>query len=504
MDGSGPLPTRAAPGDVDVNARVHAAMTYKFPHFHPVARHALATLVRLCDGFQRLFPARRESAVVPALTTWERFLSTEPRSRRIMVTVQPLGVDTSGGAWAPALLARVARWHRDSRRRGHNQPTDVWVAELGREGFDARQPVSDTSTLTAAVTCEGGGFQMVRLPLEDAALTPEAVAERLARAPVCTLAEARRDGLRPQVLVDRASHGDSAWTSHLLASGAWLGARVDAATGSLELSFDHLVMDGTAMVDASRAIAPGLPRCAAGADAGEWLTGPGEPTPLLRVELPERLDFRNLCCAVLEALQRSSAELLDGDNPTLLVPVLPDAPASVKRDWRRIRIAVVPARTREGSVTPEHVSTLLARTRHEGGVLEDVFSTLYSPSLPWWMPSLTTHGFAYTPALRQVASAMCGNALVSKLTLVVEDEAALAGFPPLFFNTMRPLPAVGGGVALCVTEVLCVTPSGVRKRFFAAAAGSGPFNSRERLTAFRAALAPEAARRARPAGPALP
>jgi hypothetical protein len=413
-------------------------------------------------------------------------------------------VDTAGGAWAPALLSRVARWHRDNRRRGYNQPTDVWVAELGREGFDARQPVSDTGSLTAAVTHEGGGFQVVRLPLEEAALTPEAVAARLAAAPVCTLSEARRDGLRPQVLVDRASRGDSAWTSHLLASGAWLGARVDGTTGSLELSFDHLVMDGTAMLDVSRAIAPALPRRAAGADAGEWLTGPDEPTPLLRVELPERLDFRNLCCAVLEALERSSAGLIPRDNPTLLVPVLPDAPARVERDWRRLRIAVVPARTREGTVTPEQVSSLLARTRHVGGVLEDVFSTLYSPSLPWWMPSLTTHGFAYTPALRQVATAMCGNALLSKLTLVVEDEAALARFPPLFFNTMRPLPAVGGGVALCVTEVLCATPSGVRKRFFAAVAGSGPFNSRERLTAFRAALAPEASRRARPAGPALP
>ena len=155
-------------------------------------------------------------------------------------------------------------------------------------------------------------------------------------------------------------------------------------------------------------------------------------------------------------------------------------------------------------MTPEDVASLLARTRHEGGVLEDLFSTLYSPALPWWMPSLTTHGFAYTPALRQVATAMCGNALLSKLTLVVDDEAALARHPPLFFNTIRPLPAVGGGVALCVTEVLCATPSGVRTRFFATLVGSGPFTSRERLLAVRAALAPEAARRARPVGPALP
>ncbi len=504
MDGSGLHPLLAVPRDEDVTARVHAAMAYKFPHFHPVAREALSALVRLCDGFQRLFPARRESDVVPALTTWERFLSTEPRSRRIMVTLQPLGVDTTGGAWAAALLARVARWHRDSRGRGHNQPTHVWVAELGREGFDARQPVSDPGTLTAVVTHESGGFQVVRLPLDDAELTPEAVAARLARAPVCTLAEARREGLRPQVLVDRASRGGSAWTSHLLASGAWLGARVDGTTGSLELSFDHLVMDGTSMTDVSLAIASALPRRGQGTEPGDWLTGPDEPTPLLRVELPERLDFRNLCCATLEALGHAGAELLRGDNPTLLVPVLPDAPASVEREWRRIRIAVVPARTREGPVTPEQVASMLARTRHEGGVLEDVFSTLYSPSLPWWMPSLTTHGFAYTPALRQVATAMCGNALVSKLTLVVDDEAALARHPPLYFNTMRPLPAVGGGVALCVTEVLCATPSGVRKRFFTTLAGSGPFNSRERLTAFRAALAPEAARRARPAAPALP
>jgi hypothetical protein len=504
MDGPGPLSPTVVPGDGDVTARVHATLGDTFPHFHPVARGALSSLVRVCDGLRRVFPAGRASDVVPALTPWEQFLSTEPRSRRIMVTVQPLGVDTSGGTWAAALLARVARWHRDSRGTRHNQPTDVWVARLGRWGFDARQPVPDPSALTAAVTHEGGGFQVVRLPLEEAALTPEAVAARLSRAPVRTLAEARREGLRPQVVVDRASRGGSAWTSHLLATGAWLGARVDATTGSLELSFDHLVMDGTAMLDVSLALCRALPRRVAGGDGGEWLTGPDEPSPLLRVELPERLDYRNLCCAMLTALERTGAGLLPCDNPTLLAPVLPDTPTSVAREWRRIRIAVVPARTRAGPVTPEHVAALLARTRREGGVLEDVFSTLYSPSLPWWAPSLTTHGFAYTPTLRQVAAALCGNALLSKLTCVVDSEAALARHPPIFFNTIRPLPAAGGGVALCVTEVLCETPSGVRKRFFAALAGSGPFNSRERLLAFRAALAPEALRRARPALPAPP
>ncbi|MBZ4421933.1 hypothetical protein [Myxococcus sp. RHSTA-1-4] len=502
MDGSGPRFPEVVPGDVDVTARVRATLGYKFPHFHPVARGALSTLVRACDGMRRLFPSRRASDVVPALTPWEQYLCTEPRSRRLMVTVQPLGVDTTGGTWAAALLARVARWHRDSRGRRHNQPTEVWVARLGRSGFDARQPVPDLAVLTAAVTHEGGGFQVVRLPLEEAELTLEAVAARLAAAPVRTLMEARRDGLRPQVVVDRASRGGSAWTSHLMTSSAWLGARVDGTTGSLELSFDHLVMDGTAMLDVSQALARVMPRRERGTDGGEWLTGPDDTTPLLRVELPERLDYRNLCCAMLTALERTGAELLPScDNLTLLAPVLPDTPISVEREWRRIRIAVVPSRTREGPVTPEAVAAVLARTRGEGGVLEDVFSTLYSPSLPWWAPSLTTHAFAFTPALRQVASAMCGNALLSKLTLVVDSEAALVRHPPVFFNTIRPLPAVGGGVALCVTEVLCVTPSGVRKRFFASLAGSGPFNSCERLLAFRAALAPEAARRARPALP---
>jgi hypothetical protein len=504
MDRSGTLSSVVVPDGREAAVRVRATVGDTFPHFHPVARGALSALVRVCDGARRLFPSGRASDVVPALTPWEQYLCTEPRSRRLMVTVQPLGVDTAGGAWAAALLARVARWHRDRRGVRYNQPTDVWVASLGRWGFDARQPVPDPSVLTAAVTHESGGLQVVRLPLEDAELAPEAVAARLAAAPVRTLAEARREGLRPQVVVDRASRGGSAWTTHLLASSAWLGARVDAATGSLELSFDHLVMDGTAMLEVSQALARGLPRRAEGGDGGEWLTGPGDATPLLRVELPERLDYRNLCCAVLAALERTGAGLLPScENLTLLAPVLPDTPASVAREWRRIRVAVVPARTREGPMTPERVAAVLARTRHGGGVLEDIFTTLYSPSLPWWLPPLTTHAFAYTPVLRQVAAALCGNALLSKLTVVVDSEAALASHPPLFFNTIRPLAAAGGGVALCVTEVLCVTRSGVRKRFFAALAGSGPFNSRERLLAFRAALAPEAARRARPALPAL-
>ncbi|MFP2957548.1 hypothetical protein ACLEPN_06865 [Myxococcus sp. 1LA] len=111
--------------------------------------------------------------MVPALTTWEQFLSTESRSRRAMVTVQPLGVDTHEGGWAAVLLANVARWYRDNLGvRRQNQPLDVWVARLGREGADARQRAPDPEVLTAAVTCEDGGFQVVRLTLEDAALTP--------------------------------------------------------------------------------------------------------------------------------------------------------------------------------------------------------------------------------------------------------------------------------------------------------------------------------------------
>ncbi|QSQ16871.1 hypothetical protein [Myxococcus landrumensis] len=498
MDGSGSFPSFALRRGEDAVARVRESMAYKFPHFAPVARHALSALVGFCDGWQRTFPARRPSSVVEEMTTWERFLSTEPRSRRIMMTVQPLGVDTSQGVWVCALLGQVARWHRDTRGLRHQQPTDVWVAGLGREGLDARQRVSDDSVLTVAVTSEEGGFRMLRLPLEDAALTVGAVASRLAATAPCSLEEARRAGLHPQVVVDAAGRGSSAWTSHLLTSSAWMGARVEPVTGSLELAFDHLVMDGSAMMELSRAVALAMPLRARGYGVGEWLTGSEDPTPLLRVELPEHIDFRNLACAALEALSRSHAGLLRGDNPTMLVPVLPDAPASFPRPWRRIRIAVIPSRTREGPVTPAQVSALLERTRTEGGMLDDVFSTLYSPSLPWWMPSLTTHGFAYTPGLRQVAAALCGNALLSKITLQVEDEATLERHPPLFFNTMRPLPAVGGGVSLCVTEVLCATRKGVRKRFFGAIAGSGPFTGRERLAAFRAELEREVHRRVRP------
>ncbi|MCP3097508.1 hypothetical protein LZ198_01320 [Myxococcus sp. K15C18031901] len=483
--------------------RIRDAVSQKFPHFLPVARLSLSALVGFCDGVQQLFPASRPSSVVESLTTWERFLSTEPRSRRIMMTVQPLGVDTAGEAWAPALLACVARWHRDSRGLRYNQSTDVWLAGLEREGLDPRQPATDDGVLTVALTHASGGFVVARLPLEDAALTPEAVAASLTAVAPCSLSEARRDGLHPQVVVDVAGRGDSAWTSHLLTTSAWLGARVDPTTGSLELAFDHLVMDGSAMMELSRRVAAALPRRADREDAGEWLTGPQDPTPLLRVELPERIDFRNLACATLTALERSGAGLLRSQNPTMLVPVLPDSPAHVERAWRRIRIAVVPARTRDGEISPEQVSTLLARTRGAGGVLDDIFSTLYSPSLPWWLPSMTTHGFAFTPGLRQVATALAGNALLSKITVEVEDEAALAAQTPIYFNTMRPLPAVGGGVALCVTEVLCRTRNGVRKRFFAAVAGSGPFTARERLVAFRAELAPQVLRRTRPPPPSL-
>ncbi|TQF09376.1 hypothetical protein FJV41_44970 [Myxococcus llanfairpwllgwyngyllgogerychwyrndrobwllllantysiliogogogochensis] len=497
MDGSGSIPSFAVRRGEDALSRVRDSMAHKFPHFLPVARRSLSALVGFCDGWQRTFPARQASGVVPELTTWERFLSTEPRTRRIMLTVQPLGVDTSTGTWAPVLLAQVARWHRDTRGRRYNQPTDVWLAGLGREGLDARQRVSDDSVLTVAVTSEGGGFRMARLPLDDAQLTPEAVAGRLAACAPCTLAEARRAGWHPQVVVDVAGRGRSAWTSHLLTTSTWLGARVEPGTGSLELAFDHLVMDGSAMMEVSRAIAAALPRKGRAA-ADEWLTGAEDPSPLLRVELPERLDFRNLACASLVALGRSSGGLLRSDNPTMLVPVLPDAPSSVARPWRRIRIAVIPTRTSQGPVTPEQVSLLLERTRGEGGVLEDIFSTLYSPALPWWMPSLTTHGFAFTPGLRQVATALCGNALLSKITIEVEDEAALERHLPIYFNTMRPLPAVGGGVSLCVTEVLCATRKGVRKRFFGAIAGSGPFTARERLTAFRTELEREVLLRARP------
>lgn len=496
MDGSGSLPFFAVRRGEDALSRVRESMAHKFPHFLPVARQSLAALVGFCDGWQRTFPASRASGVVRELTSWERFLSTEPRSRRVMLTVQPLGVDRATGAWAQVLLALVARWHRDTRGRRYNQPTDVWLAGLGREGLDARQRVSDDSVLTVAVTDEGGGLRIARLPLEDSHLNPEAVARLLAASAPCTPSEARRAGLHPQVVVDVAGRGRSAWTSHLLTTSAWLGARVDPGTGSLELAFDHLVMDGTAMMEVSRAIAAALPR-EDRASSDEWLTGAEEPTPLLRVELPEGLDFRNLACASLLALERSGAGLLRGDNPTMLVPVLPDAPASVARPWRRIRIAVIPSRTRQGPVTPEQVSALLERTRGEGGVLEDIFSTLYSPALPWWMPSLTTHGFAFTPGLRQVATALCGNALLSKITIEVEDEAALERHLPIYFNTMRPLPAVGGGVALCVTEVLCATRKGVRKRFFGAIAGSGPFTTRERLTAFRTELEREVSLRAR-------
>ncbi|SEU28529.1 hypothetical protein SAMN05443572_10814 [Myxococcus fulvus] len=488
MDGSGSFPSFAVHRAGDTRSRVRESMAHKFPHFVPVARQALSVLVGACDGWQRTFPASQVSDVVPELTSWERFLSTEPRSRRVMMTVQPLGLDTRDGGWVSALLAQVARWHVGTRGRRHNQPTDVWLAGLGRMGLDARQRVADDGVLTVAVTVPGGGFRVARLPLVDTSLTSRAVAALLESRAPCSLSEARRDGLHPQVVVDAAGHGDSAWTSHLLTTSAWLGARVERTTGSLELAFDHLVMDGTAMMEVSRAIASALPRGPHGGDGGEWLTGPDDPSPLLRVELPEQLDFRSLACAVLGALGRSHGGLLRTDNPTMLVPVLPDAPLSVPRPWRRIRIAVIPSLTRDGPVTPARVSQLLEHTRTEGGVLEDIFSTLYSPSLPWWMPSLTTHGFAYTPGLRQVASALCGNALLSKITLEVEDEAALERHAPIHFNTMRPLPAVGGGVALCVTEVLCVTRKGVRKRFFGAIAGSGPFTARERLIAFRTEL----------------
>ncbi|WP_239989488.1 hypothetical protein [Corallococcus macrosporus] len=484
---------------------MHSALTHQFPHLHPVARQAISGLVRCCDGWRRLFPARRPTHVVPALTTWEQFLSTEPRSRRAMVTVQPLGVDLEGGFWAAVLLANVARWYRGSLGvRRQNQPLDVWVARLGREGTDARQRAPDPEVLTAAVTCEDGGFQVVRLSLEDAALTPGAVAALLARAPVRSLAESRREGVFPQVVVDRAARGASAWASHLLTSSAWLGARVDAATGALELSIDHLVMDGTAMAELSLAASVGLPRRADPAELGDWLTGPDEPSPVLRVELPEGLDFRNLTCAMLQAVRRAGEGVFPVDNPTLLVPVLPSSPHTVARKWRRIGIAVIPSRTRLGPMTPTHVAHLLEQTRRGGGVLEDIFATLYAPALPWWMPSLTTHGFAFTPLLRQVPAALGGNALLSKITLEVDDDDALARHPALFFNTMRPLCAVGGGVALCVTEVLHATPSGARKRFFAALAGSGALGTRARLLAFRDVLVAEALRRSRPARPMLP
>ncbi len=500
MDGSSPSPSLVEAQDVGVAEHAHALMAHQFPHFHPVARHAIDGLVRGCETWRRWFPARRPSGVVNALTTWEQFLATEARSRRVMMTVQPLGVDTSGGAWAAVLLANVARWYRDVQRvRRHNQPLEVWVARLGREGRDARQRVSDPAVLTAALTCEDGRFQMVRLRLDDAALTAGAVAALLARTPACTWAEARRDGVHPQVVVDRAGRSGSAWASHLLTSSAWLGARVDAATGALELSFDHLVMDGTAMAELSLAAGVGLPGQGARAEPDAWLTGPGEPAPVLRVELPERLDFRNLACAMLAAMQQAGAGAFPGDNPTLLVPVLPAAPLSIPKKWRRIGVAVVSSRTRAGPVTPADVSEVFEQTRRGGGVLEDIFSTLYAPSLPWWLPSLTTRGFAGTPWLKQVPAALGGNGLLSKITLEVDDDDALARHPSLFFNTMRPLEAVGGGVALCVTEVLRATPSGVRKRFFASLAGSGPFASRERLRAFREALLPEAHRRARPA-----
>ncbi|WP_426750538.1 hypothetical protein [Myxococcus sp. Y35] len=505
MDGSGPLSPPVEARGAGVIERVHAALAHQFPHLHPIARHAIGALVRGCAGWRQLFPPRRPSDVVPALTTWEQYLATESRSRRVMMTVQPVGVDTAGGAWAVALLSGVARWYRDSRGvRRHNQPLDVWVARFGREGSDARQRVSDPEVLTAAVTCAEGRFQVVRLPLDEAALTAEAVAARLARTRPCSLAEARRAGLRPQVVVDRAGRGGSAWASHLLTSSAWLGARVEEATGSLELSFDHLVMDGTAMAELSLAAAAGLPRRRNHAQVGEWLTGPEEPTPVLRVELPERLDFRSLTCAMLEALAQTGADVFPVDNVSLLVPVLPASPFSVARKWRRIGIAVVSSRTRAGPVTPAQVAEVLEQTRRGGGVLEDIFSTLYSPALPWWMPSLTTRAFAGTPLLRQVPAALGGNALLSKITLEVDDDEALARHPPLFFNTMRPLGAVGGGVALCVTEVLRPARPGVRKRFFAALAGSGPFAARERLLAFRAALLSEAARRARPERPTPP
>ena len=178
--------------------------------------------------------------------------------------------------------------------------------------------------------------------------------------------------------------------------------------------------------------------------------------------------------------------------------MLPAAPLTFAKKWRRIGVAVVSSRTRSGPVTPSDVSDVLEQTRRGGGILEDIFSTLYAPSLPWWLPSLTTRGFAGTPWLKQVPAALGGNGLLSKITLEVDDDEALARHPSLFFNTMRPLAAVGGGVALCVTEVLRATPSGVRKRYFASLAGSGPFASRERLLAFRAALLPVAASRARP------
>ncbi|MFP2957547.1 hypothetical protein ACLEPN_06860 [Myxococcus sp. 1LA] len=326
----------------------------------------------------------------------------------------------------------------------------------------------------------------------------------MARAPVRSLAEARRDGVFPQVVVDRASKVDSAWASHLLTSSAWLGARVDAATGALALSFDHLVMDGTAMAELALAASVGLPRRADHPEPGDWLTGPQEPSPVLRVELPEGLDFRNLTCAMLQAVQRAGEGVFPVDNPTLLVPVLPSSPHTVARKWRRISIAVIPSRTATGPMSPTRVAHLLEETRRGGGVLKDIFATLYSPALPWWMPSLTTHGFAFTPLLRQVPAALGGNALLSKITLEVDDDDALARHPPLYFNTMRPLCAVGGGVALCVTEVLHATPSGVRKRLHAALAGSGALGTRERLVAFRDELVAEALRRARPVRPTPP
>lgn len=483
-------------------------ISYYFPHLRPSSVQLLQTAYRALEPFTKK-PQKPEkiSRVVEANTPWEDYLySLERKDRKTITLVEGLTLKSTD--IIPRLVTSMFRWYADHQETYHNQPLNVLVEDHPKKQKDPRRPVKRDKEGFFSVVLIGpnGEGDIVRLPEKWQKLEDTSLVEQIKMAVSSPHHQYKRRvknwqelDTQPgvQMVIDlgwkERQTLTSAWEAHLLAKGAWIGVQIDEKN-KLNISFDHLVLDGKASFDAVNALVKDLPKTKNGQEKVSkpksfLLTRKDDPNPILKIEIPSNLNFRTLTKIFAESI--AAAGLGYGEkfrNPTTAVPVVPEQPPEFSPLHRRIAIATVPFQTSEGPINEPAIKKIIADTRRQEfrTPMESLFKILYSPRIPKKIQTNLSSIFARLSSTKEIVAAFNGNGLISMIQTKVDSQEYFENHLPLYGGTIKPKEEIGGGVVCTIHEVVFNDPSaGERKATrHASLSGSGKFGSADKLQGF--------------------